>query len=132
MNYFLHQLKIFENQSITKASEELYLIQPAISIQLKNSQDQFSIPLTEVVGRKLYVTDFWKEITLAAEKILNEVDEINYKTLVYKGELVGKLKFSKISTAKYAMPYLLSNFISQNKGIDLIIDVTNKVQVIES
>ncbi|WP_317040598.1 helix-turn-helix domain-containing protein [Maribacter orientalis] len=55
---FYHQLNIFENQSITKASEELHLIQPAISIQLKNSQDQFSIPLTEVVGRKLYVTDF--------------------------------------------------------------------------
>lgn len=30
------------------------------------------------------------------------------------------------------MPYMLSNFIGQNKGVDLIIDVTNKVQVIES
>jgi DNA-binding transcriptional LysR family regulator len=41
MNYILHQLKIFENQSITKASEELHLTQPAVSIQLKNFQDQF-------------------------------------------------------------------------------------------
>ena len=132
MNYTLHQLKIFENQSITKASEELHLTQPAVSIQLKNFQDQFSIPLTEVVGRKLYVTDFGKEIALAAEKILNEVDAINYKTLAYKGELVGKLKFSIVSTGKYVLPYMLSNFMSQNKGVDLIIDVTNKAQVIES
>ncbi|WP_339625425.1 LysR family transcriptional regulator [uncultured Maribacter sp.] len=136
MNYTLHQLKIFlkifENQSITKASEELHLTQPAVSIQLRNFQDQFSIPLTEVVGRKLYVTDFGKEIALAAEKILKEVDEINYKTLAYKGELVGKLKFSIVSTGKYVMPYMLSNFMSQNKGVDLIIDVTNKAQVIES
>ncbi|TDT41859.1 DNA-binding transcriptional LysR family regulator [Maribacter spongiicola] len=136
MNYTLHQLKIFlkisENQSITKASEELHLTQPAVSIQLKNFQDQFSIPLTEVVGRKLYVTDFGKEIAVAAKKILNEVDAINYKTLAYKGELVGKLKFSVVSTGKYVMPYLLSNFSHQNKGVDLIIDVTNKAQVIES
>lgn len=136
MNYTLHQLKIFlkitENQSITKASDELHLTQPAVSIQLKNFQDQFSIPLTEVVGRKLYVTDFGKEIAVAAKKILNEVDAINYKTLAYKGELVGKLKFSVVSTGKYVMPYLLSNFSHQNKGVDLIIDVTNKAQVIES
>ncbi|MDP5062633.1 MAG: LysR substrate-binding domain-containing protein, partial [Maribacter sp.] len=33
---------------------------------------------------------------------------------------------------KYVMPYLLSNFSRQNKGVDLIIDVTNKAQVIES
>jgi DNA-binding transcriptional LysR family regulator len=132
MNYILHQLKIFENQSITKASEELHLTQPAVSIQLKNFQDQFSIPLTEVVGRKLYVTDFGKEIALAAEKILNEVDAINYKTLAYKGELVGKLKFSIVSTGKYVIPYMLSNFMSQNKGVDLMIDVTNKAEVIES
>lgn len=136
MNYTLHQLKIFlkitENQSITKASEELHLTQPAVSIQLKNFQDQFSIPLTEVVGRKLYVTDFGKEIAAAAKKILNEVDAINYKTLSYKGELVGRLKFSVVSTGKYVMPYMLSNFSHQNKGVDLVIDVTNKAQVIES
>ncbi|WP_299321867.1 LysR family transcriptional regulator [uncultured Maribacter sp.] len=136
MNYTLHQLKIFlkvnENQSITKASEELHLTQPAVSIQLKNFQDQFSIPLTEVVGRKLYVTDFGKEIAVAAKKILNEVDAINYKTLSYKGELVGRLKFSVVSTGKYVIPYMLSNFSHQNKGVDLVIDVTNKVQVIES
>lgn len=136
MNYTLHQLKIFlqitENKSITKASEELHLTQPAVSIQLKNFQDQFSIPLTEVVGRKLYVTDFGKEIAAAAKKILDEVDAINYKILSYKGELSGKLKFSVVSTGKYVMPYMLSNFSHQNKGVDLIIDVTNKSQVIES
>ena len=105
MQYTLHQLQIFmkiaEIQSITKASEELHLTQPAVSIQLKNFQDQFPIPLTEVVGRKLYITDFGKEIAEAAEKILNEVYAINYKTLAYKGELSGRLKISVVSTGKY-------------------------------
>ena len=66
MNYTLHQLRIFlkvaELQSITKAAEQLHLTQPAISIQLKNLQDQFELPLTEVVGRQLYITDFGKHI----------------------------------------------------------------------
>ncbi len=136
MNYTLHQLQIFleisQNKSITKTAEKLFLTQPAISIQLKNFQDQFSIPLTEVVGRKLFVTDFGMEIAEAAKKIIDEVDAINYKTSSYKGKLSGKLKISVASTGKYVMPYFLTDFINEHKGIDLIMDVTNKSKVIRS
>lgn len=136
MNYTFHQLHIFlkiaELKSITKASETLHLTQPAVSIQLKNFQEQFPIPLTEVVGRQLYVTDFGKEIAAAAEKILNEALTINYKTLAYQGQLFGRLKISIVSTGKYVMPYFLSDFMNQNKGVDLVMDVTNKSRVVES
>ena len=134
MNYTLHQLQVFlkvtELKSITKAAEELHLTQPAVSIQLKNFQNQFSIPLTEVVGRQLFVTDFGEEIAQAAQKIINEVEAINYKTLAYQGELSGKLKISIVSTAKYAMPYFLTDFMNTNKGVDLQMDVTNKSSVV--
>lgn len=136
MNYTLHQLNIFlkiaEKRSITKASEELHLTQPAVSIQLRNFQDQFPLPLTEVVGRQLFVTDFGKEIVVAAEKILNEVENINYKTLAFQGQLAGRLKISVVSTGKYVMPYFLSGFMQENQGVDLVMDVTNKTQVVES
>ncbi len=136
MNYTLNQLQIFlkvaQTQSVTKASEELHLTQPAVSIQLKNFQDQFEIPLTEVVGRKIYITDFGREIAEAAENIINQVYAINYKTLAHKGQLTGRLKISIVSTGKYIMPYFLTDFINQNKGIELLMDVTNKNKVIES
>jgi DNA-binding transcriptional LysR family regulator len=136
MNYTLNQLQIFlkvvKTQSVTKASEELHLTQPAVSIQLKNFQEQFEIPLTEVIGRKIFITDFGKEIAIAAEQILNQVYAINYKTLAYKGQLSGRLKISVVSTGKYVMPYFLSEFIQQNDGVELHMDVTNKNKVIES
>lgn len=136
MNYTLHQLQVFlkvtQTQSITKASEELHLTQPAVSIQLRNFQDQFDIPLTEVVGRKLFITDFGKEIAIAAERILNEVNAINFKTLTYKGQLTGRLKLSVVSTGKYVIPYFLTDFLKQHEGIELILDVTNKAKVLES
>ena len=136
MNYTLHQLRVFvkvaELQSITRASEQLFLTQPAVSIQLKKLQEQFSIPLTEVVGRQLYVTDFGKEIVIAAQKILDEVEAINYKTTQYQNQLAGKLKVSVASTGKYVMPYFLSGFTTQHKGVDLIMDVTNKTRVVKS
>jgi len=136
MNYTLHQLQIFlkvtETKSITKAAEELHLTQPAVSIQLKNLQNQFDIPLTEVIGRQLFVTDFGLEIAETAQKIINEVQAINYKTMSFKGILSGKLRFSVVSTGKYVMPYFLTDFLKINAGIDLSMDVTNKAKVIAS
>ena len=136
MNYTLNQLRIFvkvaQNQSITKASEELHLTQPAVSIQLKNFQDQFPIPLTEVVGRRLFLTEFGKEIANNAEKVLNEIQAINYKTLEFGGNLAGQLKIAVVSTGKYVMPYFLSGFMKKHSGVDLIMDVTNKASVIQN
>lgn len=136
MNYTLNQLQIFlkivQTQSVTKASEELHLTQPAVSIQLKNFQDQFDIPLTEVVGRKIYITDFGREIAIAAENIINQVQAINFKTLAFKGQLTGRLKISIVSTGKYVMPYFLTDFIQINNSVELNMDVTNKSKVIES
>jgi LysR family transcriptional regulator, low CO2-responsive transcriptional regulator len=136
MNYTLNQLNVFlkvtQTKSITKAAEILHLTQPAVSIQLKNFQDQFEIPLTEVVGRQLYVTDFGKEIAVAAEKILEGVYALNYKTQAHKGQLTGRLKISIVSTGKYVMPYFLTDFLKQHPGVELAMDVTNKAKVIES
>jgi len=136
MNYTLHQLKVFsviaEYQSITKAAEALHLTQPAVSIQLRNFQDQFQIPLTEVVRRQLYITDFGKEIADACTNILNEVDEINGKILSYQGQISGKLKLSVVSTGKYIMPYFLNDFLKLHPGVELQMDVTNKAEVVES
>lgn len=135
MNYTLNQLQIFlkivEHKSITRASEELHLTQPAVSIQLKNLQNQFEIPLTEIVGRKLYVTDFGNEIAEAARRIIDQVNAIDYKMMAYKGELIGKLKISIVSTGKYIMPNFLSDFIRSNKAVQLNMDVTNKATVVE-
>jgi DNA-binding transcriptional LysR family regulator len=118
MNYTLHQLKVFvqivTKESVTKAAESLFLTQPAVSIQLKKFQDQFPLPLTEIIGRKLYVTDFGREIAITAHKILDEVATIDHKTKVYQGKLAGKLKISIVSTGKYVMPYYISSFVNKH------------------
>ncbi len=136
MNFTLHQLKVFmvvaENGSITKAAEELNMTQPAVSIQLKNLQAQFDIAITEVIGRKLYITEFGRELYQIADRILKEVSSINYQTQNFKGILSGRLKLSVASTGKYVMPYYLKDFLKQNPGIDLLMDVTNKTKVVKS
>ena len=136
MNYTLSQLRIFlrvvQTRSVTKAAEELNLSQPAVSMQLKNLQDQFDIPLTEVVGRKLFVTEFGNEIARVAENILQQVAAIDYKTQSFKGLLTGRLTLSVVLTGKYMMPYFLAPFLKRHTGVEVHMDVTNRSGAIAS
>lgn len=136
MQYTIHQLKVFlkvvEKQSVTKAAQDLHLTQPAVSIQLKNLQEQFEIPLMEVIGRKLHITSFGHEVASSAMKIVDEMQEIKNKSLAHKGLLVGQINLSVVSTAKYVMPFFLSGFMKEHPGVDLKMDVTNKARVLES
>ena len=136
MNYTLHQLRIYlivtETLSITKTAEKLNLTQPAISIQLKNFQDQFDYPLIEIINKKIQVTGLGKEIAIAAESIITEIDNINYNSQNYKNKLAGHLKIAIVSTGKYIMPYFLGDYLKLNSGVDLTMDVTNYSKVLSS
>ncbi|MCI5059148.1 MAG: LysR family transcriptional regulator [Flavobacteriales bacterium] len=136
MNYTLNQLrilvKLFEMNSITKTAEALFLTQPAVSIQLKKLQEQFDVPLYEIINKRVHFTDFGKEICKQSQIILNEVQIMKEKSLAYKGFLVGSIKISIVSTGKYVMPFFLTDFIKQYPALDLTVDVTNKQKVVQS
>ncbi len=136
MNYTFHQIQVFlkvvECESITKAAKALNLTQPAVSIQLGNFQEQFEIPLTEVVGRQLFVTEFGKKIAELGAEIVSQMDLIDYQTRAFKGMMTGHLKIAVVSTGIYVMPYLLNDFLTTHPGIDLQMEVTNKSTVINS
>ena len=136
MNYTLHQLQIFlevvQQKSITKAAEEMHMTQPALSIQLKNFQSQFDIPLTEVIGRQLHITEFGYSIAELAQNVIRESEAIHYRTKEYEGLFSGKLKISSASTGKYVIPFFLSDFLAKYTGIDIVLDVTNKTTVMQS
>jgi DNA-binding transcriptional LysR family regulator len=88
--------------------------------------------LIEVIGRQIYITEFGNEIVKSSKKILKEINDINYKTLAFKGQMVGELKISSVSTGKYVMPYFLNEFMNQHPGIDLNMDVSNRLKVLKS
>ena len=85
MNITLHQLKAFQAvskfQSITKAAEAMSMTQPAVSIQLKNLQEQFEVPLTEMIGKRIYITEFGQELVDTADRIFGEIGQIEEKML---------------------------------------------------
>ncbi len=135
MNYSLHQLAIFlkivQTRSITKTAESMHLTQPAVSIQLKNFQSQFNIPLIEIINKKVYVTEFGKDIAESAQNIMNEVSVIDNRLTKFNGTLSGTLRISSVSTGKYVIPFFLADFLRENQHVDLRLDVSNKATVLD-
>lgn len=134
MNLTLHQLKAFQAiakfQSITKAAEAMNMTQPAVSIQLKNLQEQFEIPLTEIIGKKIHITEFGKELVETAHRICGELDQIEEKMLELKGLLGGKIRISAVSTGKYILPYLMADFVKIYPHIEFSLEISNRFNVL--
>jgi DNA-binding transcriptional LysR family regulator len=134
MKYTLHQLQIFvrlsRTLSVTRAAEELNMSQPAVSIQLKNFQASFAIPLTEFVHKRIYLTEFGRTVAAKAEEVLRSTEGINQCLAVYQGEITGPLRISTVSTGKYIAPYLLAPYIKQHPSVDISLNVSNKSQVL--
>ncbi len=134
MNITLHQLKAFQAiakyQSITKAAEAMSMTQPAVSIQLKNLQEQFEVPLTEIIGKRIHITEFGQELVDTADRIFGELGKIEEKMLELKGLLGGKIRISAVSTGKYIIPYLMADFMKIHPHVEFSLEVSNRYKVL--
>ena len=136
MNYTLNQLRIFpESGKYVKYYEGFWRTEPhttAVSIQLKISRTSLKFRLQKWSTVKYTSNWFGRGDRRSCNKILTEVHAINFKMHAHKGQLTGKLRLSVVSTGKYIAPYFIADFIKQHTAVELIMDVTNKAQVISS
>jgi molybdate transport repressor ModE-like protein len=72
------QLEIFEAiarlGSFTRASEELYLTQPTVSMQIKKLTDMVGVPLIEQAGKKIRLTADGQQLAQASREIFGILD----------------------------------------------------------
>lgn len=134
MNFTLHQLNVFgmvaRHKSMTEAARQLHMTQPAVSIQIKQLQEAVDIPLIEVVGRKLYLTEAGEKLYEAYQTVDQELESFDAAISQLKGGLKGTLTISSASTAKYFLPYLLGEFQKRYPQVDIALKVTNRNEVL--
>ena len=74
----LRQLKIFievaKSQSITKAANNLFLAQPAVSQCIMQLEDEFNIMLFQRANQRIYLTEEGKNLLQYAKNIIKEVE----------------------------------------------------------
>lgn len=130
-----NQLRLFEavarNNSFTRAAEELHVVQPTVSAQIKQLTDTIGLPVFEQVGKKIYLTDAGKELYQTVRELFESWDRFEMKISDLKGSKAGKLRVSIVTTAKYFIPRLLGPFCQHYPGIDVALEVVNRDQVLE-
>lgn len=135
MHLTLQQLRLFESVarhgSYTRAAEELFLTQPAVSIQIKRLENQAGLPLFEKIGKKIFPTTAGKAMYEASLDILNRVEDLSNSFEELKGTVKGSLQVSVVSTAKYFIPNLLGAFLQQYPEVEPKLKFTNRARVIE-
>jgi DNA-binding transcriptional LysR family regulator len=135
MNVTFRQLKVFEAVarllSYTKAAKELYLTQPAVSMQIKQLEENTGLPLLEQMGKKVYLTEAGKEMYHYARSIAHELDEAASVMEHLKGIESGKLEITVATTANAFATRMLSMFNKQHEGTTVSLDVTNRERLLQ-
>lgn len=107
------------------------MTQPAVSMQIKQTENVIGLPLFEQVGKKLYLTEAGRELQHYSRSILQLVNEMESVFGEMKGLERGHLNISVVSTANYFMPQLLAKFIQAHPNIQVSLSVANRDTVIK-
>lgn len=133
-NATLRQLKVFEavarNLSFSRAAEELFLSQPAVSIQVKKLEDYVGLPLFEQLGKKIYLTPAGTEMLRCCRAIIQQFNESEESMNQFKGISGGRLSVSVISAGDYFFPGLLVEFLGRHAGVKLDFAVCNREELL--
>lgn len=131
----LRQLQVFEKVasrlSHSRAAEELYLSQPAVSMQIKQMEQNIGLPLFEQMGKQLFLTEAGREALHYSRAILQQLAEMETVFDGMKGLERGRLTLSVVNTANAFMPQLLAAFCRRHPGINVTLQVANRDAVLK-
>jgi len=134
MNVTFRQLEVFEAVarllSYTKASNELHLSQPAVSMQIKQLEENTELPLFEQLGRQIYLTEAGREMYHYCRTIAQQLEEAEEVLEQLKGLKTGRLKVTVATTANAFATRMLAMFSRQHEGVTVSLDVTNRERLL--
>ena len=135
LNFTLRQLQVFEkvasHLNYSRAAEELYLSQPAVSMQIKQLEVNIGLPLFEQMGKKIFLTEAGRELFHYSRSIAQQLAEVEAVFDEMKGLGKGRLTLSVVNTANYFTPRLLAKFCKLHPGISVTLQVANRNAVLK-
>jgi DNA-binding transcriptional LysR family regulator len=134
MNVTFRQLRLVmalaDTGSVSAAAKAMHVTQPTASMQLKEVAQAVGLPLYEIVGKKIFMTDIGRELAATARAVAQTWDAFEQNVDAVKGLSRGKLRVAVVSTAKYFMPRLLGSFCVRHPAIDVSLEILNRDGVV--
>lgn len=117
--------------SFTKAGEELYLTQSAVSRQIKELEDQLGLPLFQRRHRALSLTDAGQQFYAVAAQVITTMRSATERLRAQAGK---RRTLAVTTTASFAALWLiprLAGFTRAHPGVDVRITADTRVQDLE-
>lgn len=122
--------KVAEKQHFTRAAEELFISQPAVSKQIQELERELGQPLFEQIGRKVHLT----EAGLLLYDYANRIFALAKEAEVALGELQGLERGrlavgASMTIGTYLLPEFLGQFKALYPAIELHLDIANAAEI---
>jgi LysR family transcriptional regulator, low CO2-responsive transcriptional regulator len=131
----LRQFRVFEavarHLSFSRAAEELHLSQPAVSMQVKGIEVILGLPLTEQLGKKIFLTEAGREVLHASRAITARLDDLQANLAQLQGIDSGRLNLAVTSTVNAVATGILVRFRGRHPGVSIHLGVSNRESVLE-
>ena len=130
----LRQFRVFEavarHLSFSRAAEELHLSQPAVSMQVRGIEVILGLPLTEQLGKKIFLTEAGREVLHASQAITARLDDLQANLAQLRGIDTGRLNLAATSTVNAVATGILARFRGRHSGVSVHLDVSNRAAVL--
>lgn len=131
----LRQLDILEAVarcgSFSRASQELHLTQPAVSMQIKQLEQSLGMPLFEQIGKRIHLTEAGQETLKTSRTVARELGNLEHTLAGLKGLKGGTLTVSVASTASYFTARLMALFRETHPDVGISLNVVNRETLLQ-
>lgn len=119
--------------NFSRAAEELYLTQPAVTQQVKALEDEIGVPLFDRAGGRIALTEAGKVLRPFADKMKEVADQAFAAVAATSGEPGGELAIGASQTiAQYLLPTFVAGFIKANPRIRITTRSGNTEAMLEA
>ncbi len=129
-----HHLRTFlavrKHRNYTRAAEEVFLTQPAVSRQMRQLEEELGVRLFEQIGKSLHVTDAGETFAVEAEKLLGAMERTAEAVRSHRSAEYGSLRIGASTTPGfYMLPELLGQFHRRFPKVALHYTVENSLRI---
>jgi DNA-binding transcriptional LysR family regulator len=124
-------VRVVEQESFTKAAQNLYLTQPAVSWLVKSLENLLGVPLLQRRDRRVFLTEAGELLWPYARQIVALSDEMLYLAAQIRGLKTGRLRLGASTIpGEYILPWFLAAFVDHHPGLSVQLRIADTAKVI--
>src|SRR3569832_2230305 len=118
--------------SVTAASAQLGLTQPAVRQQQRQLHELAEMPLEQRTGDGMLLSASWREVLALADRVEAAIADCQGALDLLAGRTGGTVHLGAVSSAKYFVPHAIAAFSKRFPKIEIMLSIGNREDIREA